>query len=756
MTTTKLKAVPGERSRRTPPWFVPFESKLHVPATRPELVERPHLIDLLRSSSASPLVLVIAPPGYGKTTVLAQWAPQEERPFLWVTLDEADNDASRLLVNIVVALEQALPLGRGIFPRPPEPGPAFTAFALPRLTRALSERADRFVLVLDDVHVLRDRHALGMLATIVENLPPGCQLVLAGRDLPQLRLGRLLVSHSLVTLGTRELAMSAREGTQLLHAAGLPVGEAEAAMLVERTEGWAAGLYLAAIALRDEEHLGYALESFAGSDKLLSDYLKDELLDRLPRDRLEFMLGTAVLERLCGSLCDAVLGTTGSAERLEEQSRANLFLTSTDRRGVWFRRHQLFAEWLLAELRRRDPEREAEEHRRAAGWFEASGDVDTALEHARAAGDHTMAAEMIARHVIEYVGSGRASTVRRWIEAFPERRLVEFPWFGASAAFAYAPNGDLDRATRWLAVAERGDEDGDPVPDGRASLRSAVAITRAALGLGGIGQLERDASLGYELEPEGSPWRALCAFLHGVAVHLDGRSDDAVPILEEAVAISPTEQPNVHAWALAQLALAAMEADDWERGRELADRARMEIERNGLREYSPAALVFAVSALSSAHWRQPAEARRDAAQAARLFGVLSGLAPWMSVEGRIVIAEAHLALGDPGLARESLRAAERDLTRVRDAPVLRRWFDATYGSAMTRAHEVSGPPLTAAEIRVLQFLPTHLSFREIAERLHVSRNTVKTQVMSSYRKLGASSRTEAVERAKALALVNVA
>jgi LuxR family maltose regulon positive regulatory protein len=755
-TTTKLSAVPGERVRRTPPWFVPFEAKLHVPPTRPELVARPHLIDLLRGSEASPLVLVIAPPGYGKTTVLAQWAPQEERPFLWVTLDESDNDASRMLVNIVVALDEAVELGRGLFPRPPEPGPGFISFALPRVTRAISDRADGFVLVLDDVHVLHDRDALDLLGTIVQNLPPGCQLVLAGRDLPSLRLGRLLVSHSLVTLGTRELAMSVREGRQLLHAAGLPVGDSEAAMLVDRTEGWAAGLYLAALALAEEEHLGHALESFAGSDMLLSEYLKDELLDRLPPDRLEFMLGTAVLERLCGSLCDAVIGTTGSAEQLEEQARANLFLTSTDRRGVWYRRHQLFAEWLLAELRRRDPGRETEEHRRAAGWFEAAGDIDTALDHARAAGDHTMAAEMIARHAVEYVGSGHASTVRRWIEAFPERPFIEFPWFGATAALAYAPNGDLDRATRWLAVAERGADDGRPVPDGRTSLGSAVAITRATMGLAGVAQLERDASLGYDLEPDDSPWRALCAFLQGVAIHLQGHLDAAVPKLEEAVATSPTDQPNVHAWGLSQLAVAAMQADDWDRARDHAERARMEIERDGLQEYSPAALVYAVSALSSAHWRQPGEARHDAALATRLFAALSGLAPWMSVEGRIAIAEAYLALGDPGLARENLRAAERDLTRLRDAPVLRRWFDATYEAAVARAHEVNGPPLTAAEIRVLQFLPTHLSFREIAERLHVSRNTVKTQVMSSYRKLGASSRTEAVERAKALALVNVA
>jgi LuxR family transcriptional regulator, maltose regulon positive regulatory protein len=739
---------------RTPNWFYALESKLHVPEIRQKLVRRPHLIEQLRTSEASPLVLVVAPPGYGKTTLLAQWARDEARSVVWLTLDDGDNDPSRLLVNIVVALDQAVPIEGAIFPRPPDPGPGFTEFALPRVTNALSKRERRFVLVLDDVHVLRHREALGMLATIAQNLPPGCQLVLAGRDVPGLPLGRLLVSHSLVTLGTRQLAMSVREGTQLLRGAGLHVNDADAATLVERTEGWPAGLYLAALALREEEHLGDAVASFAGNDRLVSEYLNAELLGNLRSDQLEFMLGTAVLERLCGPLCDAVMGTTGSAEKLEEQERANLFLTSSDRRNVWFRRHQLLAEWLLAELRRRDPEREPLQHRRAARWFEATGDLDEALAHARAIPDHALAAEMIARHTVEHIATGRASMVRRWIESFPERSFLDLPWFGAAAALAYIPSGELDRATQWLAVAERGSDDGGPVPDGRASITSAVAITRASLGLAGIGQLAHDAEVGFELEPEHSPWRAMCRFLHGVAMLLKGNASVAVEELEDAATLSSAAQPNVHAWALAELAICAIEADDREAARDLAARARMEVERNGLEEYPPAAIVYAASAAASAQWRQAADARRDAARATRLLSQLTGVTPWMSVQGRVVTASAYIMLGDPHLARESLRPAERDLTRLRDAHSLRDRFAETHQAAVEHASAVHGPPLTAAEIRVLQFLPTHLSFREIAERLHVSRNTVKTQVMSSYRKLGASSRTEAVERAKTLALVS--
>jgi LuxR family maltose regulon positive regulatory protein len=702
------------------------------------------------------LALVVAPPGYGKTTLLAQWGEEDERPFLWLTLDEADNDASRLLVYLVSALNDAVGLGPEVFPRPPEPGAGFVAFALPRVARALSERAEPFVLVLDDVHVLHDRSALNVLAMLVQSIPDGSKAVLAGRDPPPLPLSRLLVEGSLTTVTTQQLAMTVGEGVDLLHAAGLPVGSSEAALLIDRTEGWPAGLYLAALALRDEDHLGEALRSFAGSDAVVSDYLRDEMLDRLPVDRLEFMLGTAVLDRLCGPLCDAVLQSSGSADRLEELARANLFLIPSDRNRFWFRRHQLFAEALLAELRRRIPGQESIQHRRAAEWYERNGNPDAAVDHARASHDFVLAGQIIARQLVPLVATGRASTVRRWIESLPADAFADRPWFGAAAALAYVSNGNTDRAMHWLAVAERGTGDTGPLPDGRASLRSGVAITRAAVGIGGVEELGRDAALGFSLEPDNSPWRAFCAFLHGVALHLQGERDAASSRLDEAVALSSLEQPNVHAWALAQLSICAMDAGDHEEARDLAERARVEVERAGLQEYALAALVYAASALACAHWRQPAEARRDAARAMRLFAVLSGMASWLSTEGRVIAAEAYLALGDPGNTRECLRAAERGLARLGDAPMLRRRFEEAHSAAIGQAGVTNGPALTAAEIRVVQFLPTHLSFREIASRLHVSRNTVKTQVMSAYRKLGASSRTEAVDVARQLALVESA
>jgi LuxR family transcriptional regulator, maltose regulon positive regulatory protein len=755
VTVTRDRPRSRARAGAPPSWFVPLESKLHVPPTRPGIVPRTRLLERLRAAGSSTLIVIDAPLGYGKTSLLAQWAEEDERPFLWLTLDDADNDASRLLVYLVIALNEAFRVGPEVFPRPPEPGPGFVAFSLPRIARALSTRVQPFVLVLDDVQVLHDRHALDVLAMIVDNLPEGSQLVLAGRDPPPLQLSRVLVSRSMTRLRTPELAMTSNEATQLLHAAGLPVGGSESAMLVERTEGWPAALYLAAVALREERHLGRALESFAGSDALVLDYLRDEMLDGLTRGRLAFMLGTAVLDRVSGPLCDAVLQTTGSAQTLEEMERANLFLMPTDRKRVWFRRHQLFADVLLAELRRRDPGQESVQHRRAAEWFEESGHPDAALDHARASGDLVLAGEIIARHVVEYVSSGRASTVRRWIESLPSTAYADAPWFGVAAALAYVSSGNVDRAMHWLAVGERGRDDDGPLPDGRASLRSGIAITRAALAMEGIDQLAADAALGYTLEPENSPWRAFCAFLEGVALHLQGRSGDALARLHEAVSLSSLEQPNVHAWALAQLAICAMHGGDLVGARDFAEQARVEVERTGLQEYAPAALVYAASALACAHWRQPAEARRDAARATRSFALLSGLAPWLSTEGRVVAAETYLALGDPAHARESLRAAERDLSRLGNAPVLRARFEAARRAATGQAQVTNGPPLTAAEIRVVQYLPTHLSFREIAARLHVSRNTVKTQVMSSYRKLGASSRTEAVELAKALALLDL-
>src|SRR5215217_4502338 len=667
------KADDAASRKARPSSFVPLRSKLHRPTIRPDVVQRPRLIEELQGAQ-NPLVLVVAPLGYGKTTTLAQWDAVDGRPFVWVTLDDSDNDPSQLLAYIVVALEEVIRLRPGASPRVPEWGASFTAFALPRLIRAMAARRGPFVLVLDDVHVLNEESALDILAILVQNAPSGSQIVLTGRDFPPLPIGRLLVGRSLLSLGSHQLAMSDYEGAQLLHRAGLPVGGREATMLVHRTEGWPAGLYLAALALRDQPHLARALDAFAGTDGIVSDYLHDELLDGLPADRLRFLLGTAALDVLCGELCDAVLGRGGSAAMLEKLAEANLFISPIDSDGIWFRRHQLFGEMLLDELRRRNPAAERTQHRRAARWFDGQGDAEAAFEQALAADDVSLAAELIARNSVSYVSTGRASSVRRWIEMLPVAAVGDLPWFGAAAAQAYVSSGDIERATFWLAVAERGSDDATgPLPDGRASLRSAVAIGRATLGLGGMEQMERDASVGYASEPAGSRWKAFCAFLQGVALHLRGNRIAAVEKLEEAVASSAFELPNIRAWSRAQLAICAMEDEDWAVALDHAERARTEVERSDLQGYASAALVYAVSALACANSLQPAEARRDAMRANRLLLQFNGLTPWMPAEARVLVARTFVRLGEAQQARQVLREASRDLSRVGQAPTLRRW-----------------------------------------------------------------------------------
>ncbi len=737
-------------------WFEPLDSKIGQPLWRSEFIPRPRLVEKLRSAPSSPLILVTAPAGYGKTTLLTEWGLVEGRPFAWLTLDASDNDASRLLTYIVSALRAVIPLGPAIFPRSPEPGDSFTAFVLPRLLRALANRTRPFVLVIDDVDVLHDRGALDLLRTMVENMPDGSNMVLACRDTPPLPISRFLVNHALLGIGSRQLVMSQHEGLDILHAAGIPVGMSEASMIVDRTEGWPAGLALAAMALREQEDLGRALDSFAGTEGLVADYLRHEVLERLARSDLEFMLGTAALNPLCGQLCDAVLETSGSAELLERSQHANLFTAPVDRNRLWFRRHQMFSEMLVEELRRRDPEGEQIQHRRAAEWFQASGYPDSAFDHAMAAGDMTLVAEVISRNLLGFLSTGRATTIRRWIESLALEHVNAIPWFAAAAATAYASSGETGRGSYWLNCAQRSVDDPGPVPDGRRSLQSAIAISRASLGTLGFRRFRQDAEQAYELEAQGGAWGSVGALLLGTALGFSGDLDGAEAKLHEAVVLSALEVHHVHASALAQLGLCAFERGDWRMMRELAERARAKVEMNGLQEYPSLFLVYAVSALSCAHWRQPAEARRDAGRAERLLRSSSGAMPWNGSQGRILLVHVYLRLGDLARARQALHGAVSDLSQhgLEGAVELDRRLDRA--RAAVDSATGMGPPLTAAEMRILQFLPTHLSFREIAAHLHVSRNTVKTQVISAYRKLGAASRTEAVEAARTLALLDVA
>jgi LuxR family maltose regulon positive regulatory protein len=713
-------------------------------------VARGRLVAHLRGASDAPLVLAVAPAGYGKTTVLAEWAERDGRPFAWIGLRREHDDVGRLLSSIAVALEEIEPVGGEVLARSARRGQGAELFTQ-HLARSLAARRP-FVLVLDDAHLLEAPAAFRALEVLVEHMPPGSQLALASRTEPEgFPVGRLRTHRRLVELRTRDLAMTRTEAGLLLAGLGLRPGDIDT--LLARTEGWPAGLYLAALSLRDEPDRGRALARFAGDDRFVADYLRDELLAELPGDRLRFLRRTSVLEDLTGPLCDAVLARPGSGGTLRELARANVMLVPLDRADARYRYHGLFAEMLRGELRRLEPQYEAEAHRRASAWHAERGDLERAIHHATSADDVPAAGDLLWRAAPEYVMSGRDAAVRRWLESFGTEQIASEPRLALAAATSAFAVGDRDRVDHWCAAAERGmHRDGaGPFPGGD----SAIAVLRAFVARDGLAAMDADAAAAAERVRDDMPWRAICCLMRGAAHHLAGEAGDARAHLEDGARRAAVAAPVIQVLCLAHLGVLASDDGDAATAELSIARARRQLERLGLRGHPLCAFVLAASALDRAHRGRVDEARRDTRDGSRLLALLADAAPWYDAATRLLLARAALRLGDVVGARTLLAEASRIVPQA-PAPVLSAWLEECWARADSfSATAILGPSsLTTAELRVLQLLPTHLSFREIAADLHVSANTIKTHAHAVYRKLDASSRTEAVANARQVGLLD--
>jgi LuxR family transcriptional regulator, maltose regulon positive regulatory protein len=727
------------------------------PPVRAGWVSRESVLRRLTGNPEVPVALVVAPAGYGKTSVLTEWAERDGRPFAWIAIEEADNDPGRLLGSIAGALHDLEPIGPDVFGALSASHPRFSSAALARLGEYLRGRVHDFVLVLDDLHLLHDPGSWAVLTAVAEHLRPGSQMALGSRCDPPLHLGRLRAEGKLLELRAPDLAMSEAESAQLFAEAGLTLDDAEVHTLVDRTEGWPVGLYLASLALRDQADVGRAVTNFAGDDRIVTDYVGEELLSQLSPARIRFLMRTSVLDRLSGPLCDAVLERSGSSSELRAMSRANLLLIPLDRTDEWYRYHTLLVDTLRDELHRLEPERAAELHRRASAWYADHGDPDRAIGHALAAEDMRRAGDLIWANVPLYNTRGRLATIQRWLERVPHEEIVRYAPLSLTAAYCGLNTGDADLVARWTSVAAETIERTGADDDG-ASLRAAVAILRAALAREGIAQMGEDAARAYELESDESPWRALCCFLDGVAQHLAGDHEGARRRLEEGASRSALANvPQMHALCLAQLAVLDRDDTDGRDAGSQAVHAKSQAVHSGLSDYPTMALVFAAAADHHAQRGQVEEAASEMSDALRLLAMLGDdYAPWYHVEVRAVLARAALRLSDVPAARHLLGEAERYLRLTPDAVVLKQLLDEAKAQAeAVLESSVIGPSLlTTAELRVLQLLPTHLSFREIAGELYVSTNTVKTQAHAAYRKLDASSRSEAVDRGRVLGLLD--
>jgi LuxR family maltose regulon positive regulatory protein len=715
---------------------------------------RPRLVDRLLADREASLVLLAAPPGYGKTSTLSEWAARSERTFAWVTLEEADNDSQRLLTTLALAIEQTHSSGGRFTVDPAVPRPQ--ASTLTGVIRALGALRAGAVLVLDDAQLVRSRESLDLLARLADLIPPGTKLALASRTAPVLSLGRLRARHELLALGVGDLAMTLEEAGSLLAAAGHELSPDQLELAVRRTEGWPAVLYLAAIALGEQSDAAVALERFSGDDEVVSQYIREELLAQMPSEALTFLMDTAILDELSPELCDAVLARKGSGLALRAVAASNLLVAPLDRGHRRYRCHPLVREVLQAELARLDSTRAARLHRSAAGWLGEHGELERALRHAGAGGDLACVGRLLWAQAPRAMSEGDGADLRSSLSAMSDEQIASVPTLALTAAHCELCSGDLRRAAHWARVASVASRS-DPHLQEIAGFAAGLAVVEAAVSERGLEWMSATAGRGFAHADEGSPWRAACCLLSGVSHHLGGERTQARAMLGEGARCGAVASPGIQSHCLSQLAVMAAEDEDWESAEDLAERARVALERAGLSEHPTSALILAGFAWIASHRGRADEAKRDLSRSRRMLATLEDFIPWYEVETRVLLARAAIRLADVALARTQLSRASRLARRMPEIVVFRAWFDEAWGRLDgVSAAALDGPSsLTMAELRILRFLPTHLSFREIGSRLHVSTNTVKSQVHAVYGKLDAGSRSEAVEHASTLGLIDV-
>jgi LuxR family transcriptional regulator, maltose regulon positive regulatory protein len=737
-------------------------TKLHIPRVRAGIVSRDELVQVLVRGRAGKLTLLNAPAGFGKTTLLAQWcaSASEEGSFAWLSLDAADNDPVRFWTCAIDALDGLAP-GTGARAREAlgTGSAALRDVAVPLLLNDLAELGRPLVLVLDDYHVIGDPRVHGSLELLLDHLPEDVHLAIATRSDPPLPLARLRARGELTELRAADLRLSGGEAAGLLRAAlGVRLDPADIARLVSRTEGWAAGLYLAALSLRGRADAAALIGSFAGDDRHLVDYLSTEVLAGQPPEIHSFLLRTAVLQRLCGPLCDAVTGGTDSAAVLERIERDNLFLVPLDTTRQWYRYHHLFGELLRHELERLHPDSVVELHRRAHDWYRAAGAIPDAIGHAAAAGDFDDAAELIAAHWNDWFNRGHLETVDGWLSALPGEMVSGDPRLSLARAWLALDRGRVEEADRWIGAAElglrseRGKRFGPAVRADAAVLRSTHSFK-----VGDLAKARAAARDVLALEASAPFPEFVAHCMLGVTGYWGGAHGEAAASLEHALALAERDGNELgQSYALGYLALARAELGPADAAVELAERAIRLGDEGGFAEhFVPMVGHLARGRIEERRGElEPAEralsralalARRGAG-ALELGSALVGLAQVRRARAdrdgaAELLAEARTAVEscpDAGSVMPSLEAAERALRAPsRSAP-------RTTG----RRDE-----LTERELAVLRLLEGELSRREIADALYVSLDTVKTHIRGIYRKLDAGSRGDAVAAARQRGLI---
>ena len=751
-TSERSGSVAGDGVRQDTERPILIGTKLHPPSVRELTIPRERLLERLRGGSDRRLTLVACPAGFGKTTLLAAWREAEaaRKPVAWLTLDEGDNDPVVLWTHAIEALRRASPAVARSAPAGTVVAPVVDV-VLPRLVNELDGQGE-ITLILDDFHRLSNGAARTSVRWFIDHAPPGFQLVLATRTEPTLPVGALRAHGELLELRAGDLRFTCEEADAFLNGRlGLGLTPDDVQGLVEKTEGWPAGLYLAALSLQHAADRHAFVRRFGGSNRHVVDFLVTEVLQAHDPAAQALMLRFSVLEPLSGPLCDAVLGQEGSAAMLDSLSRSNLFLVPLDDEGSWYRFHHLFAQLLRVELERREPGLARALHHRASCWHRDHGTNEEAIRHAIAAEAYAEAAELVQGTWISYANTCRYDTVLAWLRRLPDEVLSGNVQLLLVKAWVLSLSARREEAALAVAAVERLDDLGTgPLPDGFSSAEASLTLLRACFPWGDVGAQLENARRAAELEGPGSPWRSLACWAVGTGLYFRGEPEEADRWFAESAALAPASAQ----WLAGEASLAYRSSIAGERGLLEEQRVLAETAAEFTREHgtgkvigvAPLALGVSLAARGRPEEALPLIERGVAFS--RTFGQ-----PLQLANALLSQAPALRALGEHTRAADAVAETRSILKSCPDPGILARRLAALGRPLQICRDRSAEQELTQRELWVLKLLHGDLSERDIGRELYVTHSTVHSHVRVIYRKLAVSSRADALQRGRELGLL---